>query len=368
MKKGIVPQKNQLDELLYDSRLLNKSLEKTLWKSHTIADVLQYCGQANLLCVADVVNYFFTIEMSEQSKTLLGFNFENKSLRWSRLPQGVSSSPQHAQMAMGIVLRNLGAIYFMDDIVLGHKSFEGLLDLFKHTLLRMRENNLRLRPDKLILFQKVAKCLGLIVTAGKCVQPDPKRFRPLLSLKYPKNAAHLKSVICFFSYYRRYISGFAVKVQKYNDMASEKIPFQWTSNDEDFIESLYTYLLEKATLALFDEKLPTKIAVDAAKFNVGCVLLQKRGAVYQPVGYYSNPIPTSKIPWSAFHKECLAFYEGVKYFQSELSLLDNFVVQTDCSSLRYLLSMDNPKPPFDRFICFLSQFSFTFEVISSSSN
>lgn len=355
--------------LLYDSRLLNKSLEKPNYKSYTIQDVLNYCSDKKLLCTMDVVNYFFTIEMSEESKTLLGFNYNNKAYRWARLPQGLSHSPAIAQTAMAAVLRNLNVIYFMDDILTAGKDYNSLLILFIETLKRMRHNNLRLNPSKAVLFRTELPCLGLIIKAGESVRPDPARFRPLISLKSPNTLAQLKSVICYFSYFRRYLKDFAAKTQIYNDMIAEKIPFEWGDKDKQFIEQMYNYLLSEATLALFDEKLETKLFVDASKDNLGSMLTQKRNGKYLPIAYFSMPITEKQAKsWSAYHKEALCLFEAVKYFQAELLMLDSFVVVSDATSLKYLLAMEQPKCPFDRFIAFLSQFNFTFQFIPSAAN
>ncbi|KAK3911527.1 Retrovirus-related Pol polyprotein from transposon 412, partial [Frankliniella fusca] len=359
---------NPKGRLLYDSRLLNKALVKPVYKSYTIQDVLSYCSDKALLCTMDVVNYFFTIKMSEESRLLLGFTFENKSLRWARLPQGCSHSPKIAQIAMSIVLRNLPAIYFMDDILIGGTSYKSLLALFEQTLIRMRRNNLCLNPKKAILFQKTVPALGLIITAGECVKPDPKRFKPLLALKNPKNCAQLKSVICFFSYHRRYLKDFGARMQKYHDMTNEKIPFKWTEDDALEIENMYNYLLNNAVLALFDETLPTKLHVDASNVSVGAMLTQKRRNKFLTIGYFSAPILKSKLTWSSFHKECLGLYQSVKYFENELRLLEKFTVVSDCTSLKYLLATDSPRAPLDKFISYLSQFEFDFEFVPSEKN
>ncbi|KAK3909085.1 Retrovirus-related Pol polyprotein from transposon 297 [Frankliniella fusca] len=75
-----------------------------------------------------------------------------------------------------------------------------------------------------------------------------------------------------------------------------------------------------------------------------------------------------KLTWSAFHKECIALYESIKYFENELRLVNKFTVVTDCTSLKYLLTMEAPKTPFDKFISYLSNFTFDFEFVPSLQN
>ncbi|KAK3914321.1 Retrovirus-related Pol polyprotein from transposon 412 [Frankliniella fusca] len=260
---------------------------------------------------------FFTIEMSEESKLLLGFTFEKRALRWARLPQGCSHSPQIAHIAMSTVHRNLPAIFYVNDVVIGGESFEDLFSLFAETLHIMRINN----------FQSFASS-------------------PITGDIYI----------------------YGIKMQRYHDMANEKIFFTWTQEDERERESMYQYLLSTATLSLFDETLPTKLWVGASKSAFGAMLTQRRDGWYKPVCYFSAPILGNKLAWSSCHKECFGLYEGVKYFENELRLVSHFTVVSDCTSLKYLLSMQSHKAPFDKFISYLSQFSFDFEFVSSENN
>ncbi|KAK3922789.1 Retrovirus-related Pol polyprotein from transposon 412 [Frankliniella fusca] len=366
-KRGSTAEK-PLGRILWDSRKLNATLVLPQYKSTTIQDVLAYCSDKKLLCSLDIVSYFYCVEMTEQSRKLCGFNFQGRSLVWNRLPMGTSASPMWGNMIMSKILLETGAMAYMDDIVCAGTSYQETKECLEATLQKLRENNLCVNPSKAVLFRKTIPILGLLVTAGEEARPDPRRFKPLLALENPKNPKELKSVICFFSYHRRYIKGFGAKIQKYHDMANEKLPFAWTEEDRKFIVELYTFLLQDATLALFDEKLDTRLHIDASKDNIGGFLAQLRNGRWKTVGYFSEPIKGTHLNWSAFHKECLALFKGVKYFENELKLLQKFTVVTDASSLRYLLRMDNPAAPFNRFIAYLSQFSFDFIIVRSEAN
>ncbi|KAK3909066.1 Transposon Tf2-9 polyprotein [Frankliniella fusca] len=275
-------------------------------------------------------------EVTDESKLLLGFTFEGRSLRWTRLPQGLALSPQISINALGKIFKNLPIKYYVDDIILGENDPQSLLLLLDKVLERLRESNLTVDPRKANLFKRELTIIGLTVKAGEYVKPNPSRFRPLLALKEPKNAKELRSVVMFFSYYRRWIKSFAVTTQKYQDMINEKIPFEWNNDDRKWVEDLYQYLLSNATLALFHEDRPTKLHCDASQHSLGAFLAQKSDNIYKPVAYFSAPIKGRKLTWSAFHKECLGLYESVKYFEDELRLLNKFTVVTDCSSMKIL--------------------------------
>ncbi|KAE8742500.1 hypothetical protein FOCC_FOCC011966, partial [Frankliniella occidentalis] len=169
---------------------------------------------------APVPNFFThlerTHEVTEQSKLLLGFTFEGRSLRWTRLPQGLAVSPPESLIALSRIMRGVDIRYYVDDLIVGAQNFDSLLHLLEQVLVRLRDNNL-------------------------------------------------------------YLKNFAVRMQKYHDMTNEKIPFEWTENDAKDIENMYNYLLENATLALFDEKLPCKLHCDASSTSIGAMLTSKQG-------------------------------------------------------------------------------------------
>ncbi|KAK3918129.1 Retrovirus-related Pol polyprotein from transposon 412 [Frankliniella fusca] len=368
LKRESTPE-NVRGRFLLDARTLNKSLVDQSYSSTTIDEALKYCADKKLAFILDIVSYFHTIRLTDESKDYVGFTAFGKTFRFARLPFGVKTAPAIAQATMNQILRDCNTINYMDDIAGAGSSFDEVLQLLEKVLLCFRKNRLLVRPDKTQLFRKEVKLLGLVVKLGDSASPDPERFKPLKSLENPRTPKQLKSVICTLSYHRRFIRDFAIKTKHLNDMACEKIPFDFKETDRNLIKSMYTHLLETATLALFREDRKTKVHVDAAKTGgIAGFLAQKSGKDYLIVGYFSQPLKPTEKRWSAYHLECLAFYSCVKYFRKELMLLEKFIVVTDAAALKYLMKMEGPKPPFDRFISFLSQFQFEFEFVRSEQN
>lgn len=359
---------NPVGRLVWDARALNKTLKSYKYAATTIADALHYCADKSILSVCDIVSFFHTIKMSEQSKQYLGLQIGDKRYVWARLPFGLSVSPQCSAAALDYALAGLDILKYVDDLAIGHKSTKGAITLFRNFLQKIRENNLMIRPDKTVLFQKEVPLLGLKIRAGEFVKPDPERFRPLLSLKSPKSAKELKSSLAFLAYFRKFLPKFALKTKQYNEMACEKIPFKWTLEDEKVIESMYNHLLDTATLSLFSSDLPTKLHTDASKTGIAAFLTQKHNNTWKPVGYFSRPLKKTQKAWSSFHLECLAIFAAVKYFETELMSLEKFTVVADCSTVKFLPTMENPRAPLDRFCLYLSQFQIDFEIISTTAN
>ncbi|XP_034235142.1 uncharacterized protein LOC117641709 [Thrips palmi] len=367
LKRGSTVE-NPVGRLLLDARALNRKLHEYKFKQTTIDECLQYCADKKYLSVGDVVSYFHTIRLTPESTDLLGFQVGQRRYKFLRLPFGLKTSPQIAQATMASVLQGLDVKHYVDDIVMGGKTFDEALSVFESVLKRFRSNNLLMRPDKTELFQKSISLLGMKVAGGSSVSPDPSRFRPLLSLDNPKTPKQVKSSICFLSYFRRFIPNFALKTKHMNEIACEKVPFSWSEADRQMIQDMYNHLLKHATLSLFNPALKTKLHVDGSKVGIGGFLSQAKNKYFLPVGFFSKDLKVSQRTWSAYHIECLALYECVRYFEKELLLLEKFTVVTDASSLKYLLQMQAPKAPFDKFIAYLSKFSFDYELVPSERN
>ncbi|KAK3909083.1 Pro-Pol polyprotein [Frankliniella fusca] len=178
---------NPIGRCLYDCRFLNKVLVKPQLRSYTVNDILSYCSDKTLLCTLDINHYFFNIAVTEESKLLLGFTFEGRSLRWTRLPQGLSLSPQISITAQNLIMKNLPIMYYADDIIVGGKDFPSLLSVLEKVLQRLKDSNLTVNQKKATLFTKELSIIGLTVKAGEYVMPNPERFQPLVALKNPKN-------------------------------------------------------------------------------------------------------------------------------------------------------------------------------------
>ena len=92
------------------------------------------------------------------------------------MSMGLCNAPSTFQRAMDLVLRGLTwktVLAFLDDVlVLGH-DFEDHLKNLREVLERFREYNLKLKPQKCVLFREKANILGKIVT-GDLVSVDPE--------------------------------------------------------------------------------------------------------------------------------------------------------------------------------------------------
>ena len=91
---------------------------------------------------------------------------------------GLCNAPSTFQRAMNLVLRGLTwktVLAFLDDVLVLGKDFQDHLNNLREVLDRFREYNLKLKPQKCVLFRTKAKFLGKIVS-GDSVEVDPENI------------------------------------------------------------------------------------------------------------------------------------------------------------------------------------------------
>ena len=92
-------------------------------------------------------------------------------------------------------------------------------------------------------------------------------------------------------------------------------------------------LIESPTLRYYDPKLPTKTSVDASKFGLRAVLLQKHDDIWAPVAYAGRSLSKSEQNYAQIEKEALAILFGCERFHVYL-YGKSFIVESDHKPLQ----------------------------------
>ena len=88
--------------------------------------------------------------------------------------------------------------------------------------------------------------------------------------------------------------------------------------NEDCIKAFDTLkdrLCSSEVLIQPDPDKPYKLETDTSKFAIGCVLSQKVGRVYKPIGYYSRALNSRERNYSVTDKELLVIVCGLQEWE-----------------------------------------------------
>ena len=124
--------------------------------------------------------------------------------------------------------------------------------------------------------------------------------------------------------------------QRMMDNALGDLDFCFIYMDDLLIASKEA-LCRVATIAHPDPAARVYLAVDASDTHVGAVLQQQaRGGGPQPLGFFSKKLDPAQQKYSAFDRELLACYLGVRHFRHQLEGR-SFYIETDHKPLTFAL-------------------------------
>jgi hypothetical protein len=95
-------------------------------------------------------------------------------------------------------------------------------------------------------------------------------------------------------------------------------------------------LCQATVLSHPDPEAEICLAMDASNTHIGAVLQQREGQAWRPLAFFSKKLDSTQLKYSAFDRELLAAYLGVRHFRY---LLDgrNFHILTDHKPLTQAL-------------------------------
>ena len=187
------------------------------------------------------------------------------------------NSPATFQAMMNNILKdelNDGwVIVYMDDILIFSKTKEGLEEMTKQVLQRLRENDLYLKPGKCEFCKTRIEYLGLIIEEGK-MSMDPGKLNGIRQWPVPKNVKQVRSWLGFGNFYRKFIRGFSHLGQPLNQLLKKDQPFTWTEEAQQSFDNMKKCFTEEPVLMMPDQTKPFQIECDASKWASGAVLTQ----------------------------------------------------------------------------------------------
>ncbi|KAL6420796.1 hypothetical protein ACFW04_013771 [Cataglyphis niger] len=146
--------------VVIDFRKLNDLTIGDSFPLPNITDILDQLGNAKYFTTLDLASGYHQIPMTEKDKNKTAFSTPYGHYEFNRIPFGLKNAPATFQRLMNSVLigmQGLKCLVYLDDIVIYGSSLEDRNKWLKEILQRLRENNLKLQPDKCEFLRKEAE-------------------------------------------------------------------------------------------------------------------------------------------------------------------------------------------------------------------
>ena len=330
--------------LCIDYCKLNQRTAKDAFPLPRIEETLEALGRAKLFSSLDLAHGYFQLLVHPNSVPLTAFRVPWGLFEFTRLPQGLCTSPNTFQRVMEYILGDLNMqqlILYLDDVLVFSATQEDHLSRLDEVLGRLIASGLKLNGKKCRLFQRSLSYLGHIVS-DKGVSMDPAKVERIQDWPVPANSGELASFLGLASYYRRFIPGFsmiAAPLHALKSVGTVPVTIMWTTEAAAF-DQLKQALTESPVLVYPDYSKDFYLEIDASFRGLGACLSQQdcKGHLH-PISYASRGLRGSerRYPdYSSFKLELLGLKWAVADKFGDHLLGHHCIVLTDNNPLAHL--------------------------------
>ena len=353
-----------------DYRLVNKVTEDSAaWVLPKVGDCLDCLDGAKLFSTLDLQAGYWQIEVKPEDRPKTAFISSRRGLyEYITMPFGLCNAPSTFQRCMELVMKGLQwktLLIYLDDVIIYSSTFDEHIKRLDEALTRLGDAGLKLKPSKCELFQESVVFLGHLVTP-EGVKPDPGKVEAVHTWPIPRNVTGVRAFLGLCSYYRRFIRGFAHIAAPLNRLLEAGKVFDWNDDCQEAFETLKSKLTGDELMSYPDNEGLYILDTDASNTGIGATLSQLKWCeeaqqhVEKPIAYASLSMTKTQRRYCTTRRELLAIVTFTHKFRYYL-LGRRFLIRTDHSALRWLISFKEPTDQMARWLELLTQYNFHME-------
>ncbi|RMC03080.1 hypothetical protein DUI87_20273 [Hirundo rustica rustica] len=252
--------------LVQDLREINK---RTITKHPVVPNPYNLLSQIPQehawFTIIDLKDAFWACPLAEGSRDWFAFEWDHpetkrrQQLRWTRLPQGFTESPNLFGQALERLLEQftpegqVQILQYVDDLLIsGENQLEVRTTSIK-LLNFLGEKGLKVSKRKLQFVKPEVTYLGHLIGKGY-KKLSPERIAGIIAIPAPKTKRDIRKLLGLFGYCRHWIDEYTQNVRFLYDKLVSPEPIEWTQEDEKQLEKLKNKLSTAPVLSLPDLK------------------------------------------------------------------------------------------------------------------
>lgn len=354
-----------------DYRALNKKTVADKYPLPRIDDQIDRLHANKYFTSLDLFSGYYQVPINDpNTRAKLSFVTPDGKYTFKRMPFGPTNCPaifsRMISTALGKLLYSV-ALAYLDDIIIPSKNVEEGLQRLRLVLRSLDEAGLTIRLDKYKFFMRRIEYLGFEISASG-VEPGRRKLLAVEHFPISKDVRAVRGFIGLASYFRRFVKNFAIIIRPLTDLLCKNKRYEWGEQQDDAFKTIKQLLISRPILAMYDPNAYTEVHTDVCLNGVAGVLMQ-RGEMnkMQPVSYYSQKTSKEELKYHSFELEALAIVCSFERYRVYL-IVREFVIKTDCNSLKLLAEKRDLSPRIGRWFMKLSEFNYTIEYVRGYKN
>ena len=325
--------------ILTDFRLLNNHVIRS-YQAVPSVEMMSSCWKGcKYYSKMDFIKGFYQCRLDPGSRKytatcLPGIAF----FEYCKTPLGLSSSPGFFQSLVQRMMAGLKfsqVVAFLDDLLSGSPTFEGMMDNLRKIFERILTSKMLLSPKKVELSKTQLNFLGVTLSeAGVSVCAD--KLDAVHKMLPPKNAKGIKTFLGMTGFFRKFIKNYAKIAAPLTLLLKKDAVFHWGSEQQEAWQALKHELSVAPTLMHPDIDKRFTLMTDSSSYAIGSILLQKdESGKLHPVAFASKVLTDAEQKWSIVQKELFSLKYFCEKFKTYL-ISKEFDVIVDNAALLHL--------------------------------
>lgn len=360
----VVPKKldssgNRKWRVVIDYRKLNDVTVGDSYPLPNISEILDQLGSSKYFTTLDLASGFHQIEMEESDKCKTAFCTPKGHFEFNRMSFGLKNAPATFQRMMNNVLTGLDPVQcfvYLDDIVVYASSLKDHEIKLRNIFERLRQNNLKIQPDKCEFLRKEVCYLGHVITENG-VKPNPDKIKVIEKFPRPTNQKEIKGFLGLVGYYRKFIENFSKISKPLTGLLRKDYKFEWNFEQEDAFNVLRNKLISTPILQYPDFSKEFIVTTDASKYAIGAILSQGELGKDLPIAFASRTLNRAESNYNTTELELLAIIWAVGHFRPYI-YGRKFVIVTDHRPLTWLFNCKDPSSKLVRWRLKLEEYDY----------